>query len=214
MKTAEFIELRDGFIPPEYIELILEIVRNGGLVIYPTETLYGLGGNAWDESVAERIFQLKGRKENQPLPLIISGLNMLYEVAESIPPEVKVLSQNFWPGPLTIVLKACDRIEKHILGGGNTVAVRVSSSPAAQELTEKCGIPIISTSANFSGESPFLTGKEAYEKWGERVDLVLDGGLIPDSLPSTVLDLTGSKPVIVREGAVPGSQIFQLLSIS
>ena len=214
MRTAEFIELHNGFIPPECLALVLEIVRNGGLVVYPTETLYGLGGNAWDEGVAERIFQLKGRQENQPLPLIISGLNMLHEVAASIPPEVEVLSRNFWPGPLTIVLKAGDRIGKRILGGGNTIAVRVSSSPAAHELTEKCGFPVISTSANFSGESPFLTAREAYEKWGERVDLFLEGGLLSDSLPSTVLDLTGSEPEIVREGAVPVSQIFQLLTTS
>ena len=147
----------------------------------------------------------------QPLPPIISGLDMLLELAGSISPEVSIIAEAFWPGPLTLVVKASEQVEKGLLGSGDTIAVRVSSHPVAHALTEKCGVPIISTSANPSGKSTFISGKEAVREWGDRVDLVLDGGTIESKLPSTILDLSRSEPMVLREGAVSGEKIFSVL---
>ena len=211
LNKAEIIPLRDGLIPPERMDNIVEIVLSGGLIVYPTETLYGLGGNARDESVAERIFHLKERPPGQPLPLIISGMDMLGELAGSIPLEISILAEHFWPGPLTLVVKASEKFGKSLLCGGETIAVRISSHPVAHALTEKAGVPLISTSANPSGKSTFVSGEDAVQEWGDRIDLVLDDGTIVNQLPSTILDLSGPEPMVLREGAVSSEKIFSVL---
>jgi len=188
-----------------------ELLRRGFLVVYPTETFYGLGCDPRQAEAVERIFVAKGRPDRMALPLIAADREAVRLCVRGFPEMAHRLMDAFWPGPLTIVFPAADDLPPLLLGGGHTVGVRVSSHPVASALARATAGPIVATSANRSGGPPPSTAEEAMEALGEVVSLILDGGPTTGGTASTVIDLTVEPPRLIRSGAVPRSAIESIL---
>lgn len=185
------------------IERAVEILRNGGLVAFPTETVYGLGADARNPRAVRRIFQVKGRPPTHPLIVHIAEPEDLYQWAVGIPEVAWRLADRFWPGPLSLVLRRSSLTPPEVTGGQETVAVRVPSHPVARDLLRAFGSGVAAPSANrFQGVSP-TTADHVRDSLGRDVDIVLDGGPCPVGLESTILDLTGDEPAVLRPGGIP-----------
>lgn len=177
-------------------------IRAGGLVAFPTETVYGLGANALDAKAVASIFEAKQRPSFDPLIVHVSDREMLLRVAQTIPPEAQQLLEHFWPGPLTLVLPKSDALPGIVTSGLPTVAVRMPGHPVALELIRRSGLPIAAPSANPFGYLSPTRAQHVERMLGDRVDLILDGGPTTFGVESTILFL-GKKPVVLRFGAVP-----------
>jgi L-threonylcarbamoyladenylate synthase len=177
------------------------VLSEGGIVAYPTETFYALGVRFDHKAALERLFDLKNREEQAPFPLILPSVEDAERVASSIPPLAQKLIEKYWPGPLTIVLPALPGLSGFLALKG-TVAVRVPGESPALELARVCGFPITATSANPSGSPSPETAENVLEYFDQGIDLVLDGGRTPGGLASTIVDATGEKIVVLREGAI------------
>ncbi|TAK15950.1 MAG: threonylcarbamoyl-AMP synthase [Acidobacteria bacterium] len=178
------------------------LIRRGELVAFPTETVYGLGANALDESAVEKIFAAKGRPFADPLIVHLASADDVASVTASIPPGCRELMRAFWPGPLTLIMPRGAAVPRRVTAGRDTVAVRVPAHPVAQALLARAGVPIAAPSANrFSRPSP-TTAAHVADDLGEALDLILDGGPTRHGVESTVLDLTSDPPVVLRPGAV------------
>jgi len=189
----------------EKIKKAAEIIKSGGVVAFPTETVYGLGANAYDEQAVKKIFELKGRPQDNPLIVHISKKQDVYIVAREIPEKAKVLIREFWPGPLTLVLLKNPSIPDIVTAGLDTVAVRMPDHPIALKLIRLSGVPIAAPSANISGK-PSATQPEHIKKYfGEKVFLI--EGKVKIGIESTVLDLTEDVPKILRPGAITKEMI-------
>jgi len=189
------------------VEEGISILRRGGLVAFPTDTVYGLG--AWSnlrESV-ERIYQVKERPLNMPLPLLLADTSQINGVAYSVPQIVWLLARNFLPGALTLVLHKSKSVPDIITAGGINVAVRVPAHPVPVALAQGLGAPIVGTSANLSGKPSSLTADEVHSQFGDKIDFVIDGGRCLGGKESTIVDVTGEVPVVLREGAIPGEEL-------
>ena len=182
----------------EGIKKAIEVLKKGRLVIYPTDTLYGLGCNALDESAVKRVFAAKRRPASNPLPIAVSDVEMMRQYAE-LPDTAEKLAEAFLPGALTIVLKK-KNLPDALTGGLPEVGIRIPKSDIILRLIELFGAPITATSANISGNAPPVSAEEAVSQI-EEADIVLDGGKLEKGVPSTVIDLTG-KPKILREGVI------------
>jgi len=193
------------------LEATARVLRRGGVIVYPTETYYGLGGSGLSGEAAARVFRIKGREAGKALSLVAADMSAVEAVAAGIPGILPALAEAFWPGPLTVVLRAAPGLPGELTGGGGTVAVRVPGHDWLRALLREAGLPLIATSANLSGEPPLVEGVEAAERFRDRVDLVVDAGRCPGGLPSTVLDLTRSPPRILRPGAVPAQRLAPYL---
>lgn len=189
-------------------------IAAGGLIAYPTDTLYGLGADALNERALGKLFALKGRRAGEPIPLIIGSREQLRTLTSSPTRLARRLMDCFWPGPLTLVLEPRGSLSPLITGGGG-VGVRLPRSPIAQGLALRAGTPLTATSANRSGEPPLLEAASIEEAFGAELALILDGGPLgkegPPPLPSTVVDARGEEPVLLREGAVAFSEIEEAL---
>jgi len=185
------------------------VIRAGGVVIYPTETVYGLGCNPGDPDAARRVCEIKERAD-KPLPLICSDAKVAKRVVE-FNDAAERLSERFWPGPLTLVLPSKVDYSIWVTRHNPTLAVRVPGHETARKLAELSGGVIVSTSANRGGEPPSRTAQGAIDQIGKRVDAVLDGGTTPGGEPSTVLDLSGEEMWILRKGPVSGEEILEAL---
>jgi L-threonylcarbamoyladenylate synthase len=183
------------------------VLRRGGLCVYPTETFYGLGALAGCRPALERLAAAKLRPEGKPLPLVAADREMAFALCAGVPPEAERLAARFWPGPLTLVLPAAPGVPPEVAAGG-AVGVRVPGSEAARELARQAGGPIVSTSANLSGEPPPARVEDLDPRLVERVDAVLDGGPAPGGLPSTVVEVGPSGLRLLREGAVPWTAVL------
>ncbi len=197
MKTISVSEYRD-----EGIKEALEVLKRGGLVIYPTDTLYGLGCNALDESAVKRVFAAKKRPPSSPLPIAVNDIEMMKRYAQ-LPDTAERLVEAFLPGALTVVLKKKD-LPDVLTGGLPKVGVRIPKSGVALRLVELLGVPITATSANISGNPPPVSAKEAASQI--EADIVLDKGRLEVGVPSTVIDMTG-EPKILREGAIKRGEL-------
>lgn len=184
------------------VALAVDILRKGGVVAYPTDTLYGLGADAFNEQAVERVFVIKGRPHGMPLPLLLADADALAQVASEVPPLARVLAERFWPGALTLVIPRSAKVPELVSGRGWKVGVRVPDHPVPRELARRLGAPITGTSANKSGGPDPRTADDVRRQLGDEVDLVIEGGGLPAGQPSTVLDLTGPSPRIVRQGAI------------
>ena len=178
------------------------ILRQGGVVAYPTDTLYGLGADITQPAAVEQVFEIKGRPQGMPLPVLLPGPEALSMVSDDVPPLAWTLARRFWPGPLTLVVPRASRVPAIIAARGWTVAVRVPDHPVPRELARLLGAPITGTSANVSGGPSPHTAEEVRRQLGDRVEHVIEGGPPPDGRASTVLDITQSPPRILRLGAV------------
>lgn len=187
---------------PAIVEEAAAILRRGGLVAFPTETVYGLGADALHPQAVQRIFVAKGRPAHDPLIVHIADIEQLSQVARTIPPLAWVLGRHFWPGALTLVLPKATQIPSVVTAGGQTVAVRCPSHPLALALIRAAKVPIAAPSANrFSHTSP-TTAHHVLDDLAGRVEMILDGGPTPIGVESTVLDLSGGEPLILRPGGV------------
>lgn len=178
------------------------VIRDSGLVAFPTETFYGLGANALDPEAVARVFRAKGRPADKPLLVLVDSLAMAEAVVAELPGRARQLITRYWPGPLTLILPARSHLPAALTAGTGTIGVRVSGHPLARALAQAAALPITAPSANLHGDPSPRTAAEVMASLGDRVDLVLDGGVTAGGPPSTVLDLTGVEPRIVRPGAV------------
>jgi L-threonylcarbamoyladenylate synthase len=181
-------------------------LQAGELVVYPTETFYAIGADAFSSTALRRLFTVKGREPGRPVGLIAADTAMAFSVAREIPIDARRLADAFWPGPLTLVLPARDDIAPE-LAGADGVGIRVSSNPVARSLSAGIGKPITATSANPSGAPPASTLAEARAAFGAKVKVYLEGGNLMASAPSTVVAVSGSGWKMVRVGAISLSQI-------
>lgn len=192
------------------IKLAVSILESGGLVAFPTETVYGLGANGLDGRAVSAIFEAKGRPSDNPLILHFGNPRDVSKVA-LVDDRARNIMERFWPGPLTLVLPARDNVPKEVTAGLNTVGVRMPSHPVALALLQACSFPVAAPSANASGRpSPTDAGTVALDL-GEKVDMILDGGATDLGLESTVLDITGPKPILLRPGGFPVEALAELL---
>jgi L-threonylcarbamoyladenylate synthase len=185
------------------------VLRRGGVIVYPTETFYGLGGNPMDEAVVHRIFQLKGREMGKPIPLIASDRKAVFSAVAQWPPLADRLADAFWPGPLTLILPARPQLPLLLSAHTKTSAIRVSSNPIAAALASALGGLITATSANRAGEPPSSDSSFIESVLLLQTDGLLDGGALPGDLPSTIVDLTANSPRLVRAGRISWDQIKQ-----
>ncbi|MDH5769796.1 MAG: L-threonylcarbamoyladenylate synthase [Candidatus Bathyarchaeota archaeon] len=195
---------------PKTVDLATKIIKEGGIIIYPTDTVYGIGTNALKPQIILKIFKIKRRPLNEALPIAVSGLNMANELA-FIPKNARELIRRFWPGALTIILRKKPIVPREATGGGNCVGLRAPNHPVPIAIIKKCDLPLIATSANKHGEPNPVTAGEALRQVGENVDLCLDAGRTEIQRPSTVLDLTKSPPVVLRIGPISVGAIKKVL---
>jgi L-threonylcarbamoyladenylate synthase len=193
------------------IEAAADVLRRGGLAAYPTDTVYGLGARGDDTAAIRRVFELKIRPSDQALPLLIGDLSQLTTVARTVSPLAERLIERFWPGALTLVLLKNAALPDAVTGGGDSVAVRLPGHPVPRVLATVLGVPVVGTSANLSGMPSALTADEVKAQLGDRVDCIIDGGRVSGGVESTVLDLTGAVPRILREGAVSRLEIAEIV---
>jgi L-threonylcarbamoyladenylate synthase len=193
------------------IEKAAEILRKGGLVAFPTETVYGLGADASNPAAVRKIFAAKGRPADHPVIVHIAGTSDLKHWAAEVPRPAWLLAEKFWPGPLTIVLKRAAHVSDLVTGGQNTVGLRVPSHPVAQQLLKAFGGGIAAPSANRFGRLSPTTAQHVREELGDAVDLVLDGGPCDVGIESTIVDLTHETPAVLRPGRISASQIAEAL---
>ncbi len=190
-------------------------IEHGGVVIYPTDTLYGLGADALSDSAVQRLYQVKGRDEGKPIHAIVSDLQMIERYAH-MNDAARRLAERFLPGPLSLVLKKREGIESGIAKGFDTFGVRIPDNDFCRALVEKFGGPITTTSANRSGMHPMRSVPEILEQLGENarhVACAIDAGAIPSRAPSTVVDCSGERPNILREGVLSADDIFKALEM-
>ncbi len=195
----------------EGLKKSVNIIRSGGILVFPTETVYGLGANAFDENAVQLIFAAKGRPSDNPLIVHIPGITKLNEAAREIPDIAYKLFEAFSPGPLTVVLPKNEKIPYNVTAGLDTVAVRIPSHPAALALLKETGLPIAAPSANLSGKPSPTTLNMAYNEMNGRVDAIIDGGDCEVGLESTVLSIENGGVRILRPGAVTEEMIYSVL---
>lgn len=189
----------------------VEILRAGGVVVYPTETFYGLGVDALNQKAIKKVFTIKGRSFAQPLLILIPEQDYLPRYVTEVSEKARRLMEHFWPGPLTMVFSASPQLPSILTAGTKKIAIRISPHPIARALTSAFAGPLTSTSANISGEQSPATAKEVFSHLGGMIDLIIDGGKTPGQMPSTIVDVTFSPPQLVREGVVPFSEILTFL---
>ena len=210
MKQTTIVKLDKDQQLEEVLNLPANILENNGTVIFPTETVYGLGANALDDSAVSQIYQAKGRPSDNPLIVHIANYEILDQLAVHIKPYAYELMRRFWPGPITFVLEKHPDISLKVTGGLNTVAVRMPAHEVALKLIELSGKPIAAPSANLSGKPSPTSAKYVIQDMMNRVDCIVDGGDCIVGLESTVLDVTGDEPIILRPGKVTADEIAQV----
>lgn len=190
-----------------------KILLSGGLVVFPTETVYGLGALARDATAAKRIYAAKGRPSDNPLIVHVDSIRMAQTAVADMTDEARVLAEKFWPGPLTIILKKSENIPTETTGGLDTVAIRMPDNNIALSLIEICGEPIAAPSANLSGRPSPTRISHVYEDLDGRVDAIIDGGDVELGLESTIVDLTVTPPAVLRAGFIGADEIQRALKI-
>lgn len=209
MKTV--IEMMRGGIEEDGIRRAGEILKKGGLVAFPTETVYGLGANALDETAAGRIYRAKGRPSDNPLIVHIADWEDIFLIAEEIPEQAKKLADAFWPGPLTMILKKSDAVPLTTTGGLSTVAVRMPDHDIARALIRAGGGYVAAPSANTSGRPSPTTAQHVADDMDGVIDMIIDGGPAGIGLESTIVDLTEGTPVILRPGYINEEMLGRVL---
>ena len=194
----------------QQIKLAIAILKKGGIVAFPTDTVYGLGADLLNEQAIDRIYKVKKRPPNLPLPLLLAEKSDLLKVASVVPEIAWQLAERFLPGGLTLVLRKSPWVPSAVTAGGDTIAVRIPDHPVPIALIRGLGTPIVGTSANLSGRPSPVTAEEVRQQLGDEVDLIIDGGRCPGGTESTVLDLSSKVPALIREGAIPRAELAKL----
>ena len=187
------------------ISIIVEMLKRGKVIIYPTDTVYGLGVNAFDSEAVYKIFRIKKRPLHQALPIAVSGLKMAQSLV-NITEKAKILMETFWPGALTIILEKTSPIPEIVTGGKIGIGIRAPNHPVALTVVEMLNVPIIATSANIHGEISPVNVEEVSDQLGKSVDLIIDGGTVSGT-PSTIINMLEEPPMIIRKGNVTEEMI-------
>ena len=187
------------------------IVRDGGIVAYPTDTLYGLAANPASAAAMAQLYRIKGRPVDLAVPLVASGLDQIEAAGGVLDPASHRLAGAFWPGPLTLVISAWPRLDQSVHAGLGTVAIRVPDHPVARMLADACGWPITSTSANVSGEPATMEPERVRLALAGNLDGLIDAGPSPGGPPSTIVDARAGVPRLIRPGAVPWDRVLECL---
>jgi L-threonylcarbamoyladenylate synthase len=210
--TAQLVQIDPVNPDPAIVERAAAILRRGGLVAFPTETVYGLGANALDETAVRSIFAAKRRALDDPLIVHLASADDLQTVVSEIPPTARALADRFWPGPLTLVLPKRPVVPDAATAGLPSVAVRVPSHPVAQALIRAAGLPIAAPSANLFTRTSATTAAHVLEDLGDRIDLILDGGPATHGIESTVVDIGHDEVRLLRPGATTPEALADVLS--
>jgi L-threonylcarbamoyladenylate synthase len=192
---------------PEVVRQAIEVLRRGGLVAFPTDTLYALGANALDPEAVGRVLTVKGRHHGKPLSVLVPSVEVAESLAEHLPSGARALMQAFWPGPLTVVVRASTKIPPVLTEATGTVGLRVPAGAVARALLAAFAGPIIGTSANKTGGPDPGDAKTVQKAIGGQIDLLLDGGRVALGIPSSVIDCTTEPARILREGAIPRAKL-------
>lgn len=201
--------MKTQILPATQIQAALEILQTGGIVAFPTDTVYGVGALAFDNAAIESIYTAKDRPIEKAIPILIGDLSDLEKVAEDIPDMALRFAARFWPGPLTCIVPKKQTLPPAV-SATSTVAVRIPDHPDARALLRAAG-PMAVTSANLSGQPSPSTALDVYQQLNGRIPLILDGGKTPGGVPSTLVDCTGDEPVILREGPISFDKLRSLL---
>jgi L-threonylcarbamoyladenylate synthase len=192
---------------PELFSRAIEVLKRGEVIVFPTETFYGLGADALNSTAVEHVVSLKGRNLENPIAVIVSDRGMLKEVVTELPPIALRLVERFWPGPLTLVLPAKKNLPASLLNRDGSIGVRISSHPLATRLARELDRPITATSANPSGKEPARSVEEAMGYFSDRVKIFLDGGRLEDTKGSTVVEIAEERLKIIREGEISSEEL-------
>ncbi|MEW6130399.1 MAG: L-threonylcarbamoyladenylate synthase [Acidobacteriota bacterium] len=211
MSITHLLKINVAHPQEEMIEQAATIIRGGGLVAFPTETVYGLGADALNETAVQKIFQAKGRPADNPLIVHVSSREMLSRVATDVSEKAEQLIKKFWPGPLTLVLKKCAEVAPTVSCNLPTIAARMPANPIALALIKKADTPIAAPSANRSGRPSPTTAAHVLEDLDGRIEMILDGGATHIGIESTVIDMTGSVPMILRPGWITREAIADVI---
>lgn len=209
--STRLLSIHPEFPEDLYILKAAQVLKEGGLVAFPTETVYGLGANGMDRKAAERIFTAKGRPSDNPLILHIAEIAQVEELAVDISELARKLMRRFWPGPLTLVLKKAPLVPDEVTGGQDTVALRMPDHPVALALIRAAGMPLAAPSANLSGKPSPTTADHVLDDLGGRIHMVLDGGPTRIGMESTVIDVSGDSIRILRPGGVGVAELRELI---
>jgi L-threonylcarbamoyladenylate synthase len=188
------------------IEKGVKILQNGGVIAFPTDTVYGLGADAFNAMAVEKIYEIKKRPKHRQFPLLIADVERLTSLTESIPGIAWFLARQFWPGGLTLVLSKAASLPAY-LAIESTIAVRIPNHHVCLALIQNLGNPIIGTSANISGQPAALTAEEVEQQLGGKIDFIINGGKCPGGKESTIVDVARESPIILRQGIIPSAEI-------
>jgi len=194
----------------ENIKKAAYVIKKGGVVVFPTESFYGIGADSTNEDAVKRKFKIKKRQENRPILILIGKKEMLYHLVEDIPPSAQRLMDRFWPGALTIVFKASKEVLPILTAGTGKIGIRMSGNPIARMLSLLSEVPITGTSANISGRPPCISAEEVIKDL-EGIDIVLDSGVLKSESATTVIDVTEDPPKIIRKGLISEELIKKCL---
>jgi len=197
---------------PDRIDEAVAILKDGGVVAFPTETFYGLGADARNEAAIDKIFGIKGRDFRNPILVVIGDRGHLEAFAADIPLQARKLMDRFWPGPLTIVFRAAPPVSPKLTAGSGKIGIRLTSHPVAMEISKRLGGPVTATSANFSGAPECSAAAEVLSQLQGKIGGIVDGGQTPGGKGSTIVDVTTSPIKIIREGIIPAALIQDTLS--
>lgn len=208
---TQVVKMDEEHIDEQIIQKAGRIIRTGGLVAFPTETVYGLGGDALNPGSAQKIYAAKGRPSDNPLIVHIADMEDLAKIVKEIPQTARMLADKYWPGPLTMIFEKADCVPSKTTGGLNTVAVRMPSGQIARALITAAGGYIAAPSANRSGRPSPTAARHVIEDMDGRAEMIIDGGDAQIGLESTILDLTGARPVILRPGYVTEEMVKETI---
>lgn len=210
METKVFVT-RDNYIKDEELKEASAVIRSGGLVAFPTETVYGLGGDATNPEASRKIYAAKGRPSDNPLIVHIADFSQLRNIVAEVPQEAEKLVEAFWPGPLTMILRKNDVIPYETTGGLDTVAIRMPSHPVARAFLQDSGCMIAAPSANTSGRPSPTTAQHVWEDLHGKIEILLDGGPVGIGIESTIVDLSEERPMILRPGFITQEMLSAVL---
>lgn len=210
METKVFVA-RDNYIKDEELKEASAVIRSGGLVAFPTETVYGLGGDATNPEASRKIYAAKGRPSDNPLIVHIADFSQLRNIVAEVPQEAEKLAEAFWPGPLTMILRKNDVIPYETTGGLDTVAIRMPSHPVARVFLQDSGCMIAAPSANTSGRPSPTTAQHVWEDLHGKIEILLDGGPVGIGIESTIVDLSEERPMILRPGFITQEMLSAVL---
>lgn len=211
---AEIIKINTEAPEPSLIRYAAEQIRNGQVLGMPTDTFYGLAADPLNLRAVERVYEIKSRSRHKPLSLLIESTDQAEELAKPLPEEFYHLARRFWPGPLTMIVKAASRLPLKVTANTGNVALRVPAAKIPLAVVKAAGLPITATSANLSGAAECTTAVEVRDQLQDRIAIIVDGGTSPREVASTIVDLTDgeSRWKIIREGAIPRQEIYEFFA--